>query len=95
MNCEAKDLAALTGELSTTVNLRPDGDAAQVAAELRRYLGSKRCLLFLDNVEDDQPGQLVPQTGKASVLVTSRSTKFRSLPMSSPSFLSCLAKQSV
>jgi tetratricopeptide (TPR) repeat protein len=72
LNCEGKDLAALTGELSTMLNLRPEGDATQVAAELRGYIGLKRCLLLLDNVEDDQPGQLVPLTGRASVLVTSR-----------------------
>jgi hypothetical protein len=71
VDCEKKDLAALTGDLTAQLGLRLEGDANQVAVELRRYLAAKRCLLLLDNVEDDGPGQLVPR-GRAAVLITAR-----------------------
>jgi tetratricopeptide (TPR) repeat protein len=71
LECQKKDLAALSGELSTILGLRLEGEAERVAAELRQYLSGKQCLLLLDNVEDDQPGQLVPG-GRAAALVTAR-----------------------
>lgn len=71
VDCQRKDLAALTGDLSMRVGLRLDGEPTRVAAELRQYLSTKRCLLLLDNVDDDRPGALVPE-GRASVLVTAR-----------------------
>jgi hypothetical protein len=72
LDCQQKDLAALTGELAMKLGLRLEGEAPQVAAELRQHLSTKRCLLLLDNVDDEQPGELVPG-GRAAVLVTSRS----------------------
>jgi tetratricopeptide (TPR) repeat protein len=72
LDCQSKDLAALTGELNQQLSLGLKGEAEQVAAGLRQYLSTKRCLLLLDNVEDDRPGELVPG-GRAAVLVTTRS----------------------
>jgi tetratricopeptide (TPR) repeat protein len=71
LDCQKKNLAALTGELASQLALRLEGDADQVAADLRRYLAAKRCLLLLDNVDDDQPGALAPG-GRAAVLATAR-----------------------
>jgi tetratricopeptide (TPR) repeat protein len=71
LNCQNKDLAVLTDELASLLGLRLEGQADQVAADLRRHLAAKRCLLLLDNVDDDQPCALVPG-GSATVLVTSR-----------------------
>jgi tetratricopeptide (TPR) repeat protein len=90
LDCEKKDLAALTGDLASQLGLRLDGDAVQVAAQLRRYLSPKRCLLFLDNVDDDQPGALAPE-GRAAVLLTSRHKNipfFADYPALSPEFFS-------
>jgi hypothetical protein len=71
VDCQKKDLAGLTGELSMRLGLRLEGEVDQVAKELRQFLSMKRCLLLLDNVEDNQPGALVPE-GRASVLITGR-----------------------
>ena len=71
LDCQKKDLAVLTGDLAARLGLRLEGQTAQVAADLRRHLARQRCLLLLDNVEDDQPSALVPG-GAAAVLVTSR-----------------------
>jgi hypothetical protein len=67
LDCQNKDLAALTGELAQQLGLRLTEEADQVAAELRQYLSAKRCLLLLDNVDDHRPGELVPG-GRAAVL---------------------------
>jgi tetratricopeptide (TPR) repeat protein len=71
LQCEKKDLAAMATELASLAGLRLEGEAVRVAAELRQYLSGKRCLLLLDNVENDQAGELVPG-GRASVVVTAR-----------------------
>ena len=71
LDCEKKDLAALTDDLAQQLGLRLNGEVSQVAQELRTYLSRRRRLLFLDGVEDDQPAALVPE-GLASVLLTSR-----------------------
>ncbi|MBS1874209.1 MAG: toll/interleukin-1 receptor domain-containing protein, partial [Acidobacteria bacterium] len=71
LDCQSRNLPAFVADLAAQVGLRMEGSAEQAAAELRLYLKRKRCLLLLDNVEDDQPGQLVPE-GRASVLATSR-----------------------
>jgi tetratricopeptide (TPR) repeat protein len=71
LDCQKKDLAALTGDLAALLDLRLEGQTEQVAADLRRHLARQPCLLLLDNVEDDQPSALVPG-GAAAVLVTSR-----------------------
>ncbi len=73
LDCQSKNLPALVADLASQVGLRMESEAEQAAAELRQYLSRKRCLLLLDNVEDGQPGQLVPE-GRASVLATSRET---------------------
>jgi hypothetical protein len=73
LDCQEKDLEALMRDLASQMGILLDihGKVDQAARDLRRYLSAKRCLLFLDNVESDEPGALLPE-GRAAVLVTSR-----------------------
>jgi len=85
--CQSSSLAAIAGELDRILALQLKGDLPEVVRELKLHCGGKRCLLILDNVEDESPGQLIPG-GAASVLVTTRITNLRFLrahrPLSLP-----------
>jgi tetratricopeptide (TPR) repeat protein len=71
LQCVGRDLAALSGDLAVQLGLKFDGDLETVLREQLAHCGQKRCLLVLDNVDDDAPGELIPG-GRASVLVTTR-----------------------
>jgi TIR domain/NB-ARC domain len=69
--CQRPSLASMAAELARQLGLKLEGDLPEVVRELRGVCGSKRCLLVLDNVEDETPAALIPG-GAASVLVTTR-----------------------
>jgi len=81
--CESSSLASLAAELARLLGLKLEGDLPRVVAELKQFCGGKRCLLILDNVEDESPGALIPG-GAASVLVTTRLTGLRFLRFHAP-----------
>src|SRR5947207_6958151 len=53
------------------LGLKVQGDLDQITRELKLHCQRKRYLLVFDNVENEEPGELVPG-GRSSVLVTSR-----------------------
>ena len=63
-----------------------EGDLAEVVRELKGVCARKRCLLVLDNVDGESPGELIPG-GAASVLVTTRSTNLKFLRFHKPQAL--------
>jgi tetratricopeptide (TPR) repeat protein len=71
LDCSGKTLAGIAAELERQIGLKFEGDLETLTADMRRYCAGRRCLIVLDNVEDDAPGILVPG-GRASVLVTTR-----------------------
>jgi tetratricopeptide (TPR) repeat protein len=81
--CQSSSLAAIAADLARLLGLKLEGDLPQVLRELRGFCGGKRCLLILDNVQDESPGELVPG-GAASVLVTTRLTNLRFLRFHEP-----------
>jgi len=81
--CQSGSLVALAGELSRQLGLRIEGDLDQVVRELRDYCAARRCLLVLDNVEEESPGELIP-SGAASVLITTRRVDLRFLQFREP-----------
>lgn len=71
LQCVGRDLAALASELAFQLGLKLEGELDKILHDLRAECGRKRCLLVLDNVEDESAGQLIPG-GRAAVLVTTR-----------------------
>jgi tetratricopeptide (TPR) repeat protein len=71
LHCVGRDLAALASELAFQLGLKLEGEMDKILHDLRAECGRKRCLLVLDNVEDEAAGQLIPGR-RASVLVTTR-----------------------
>ncbi len=69
--CQSSSLASIAAELARQLGLKLEGDLPEIVRKLKGVCGSKRCLLILDNVQDEAPGELIPG-GAASVLVTSR-----------------------
>lgn len=69
--CQSGSLAAIAGELALQLGLKMEGDLEQIVRELKNVCARKRCLLILDNVADESPGELIPG-GAASVLITTR-----------------------
>jgi tetratricopeptide (TPR) repeat protein len=74
--CQGRTLVQMAGELAWQLGLKLDGDLDFVLRQLNDHCASKRCLLVLDNVEDDTPVKLMP-AGRSSVLIT---TRFINLP---------------
>ena len=81
--CQSSSLASIAAELARQLGLKLEGDLPEVVRELKGVCGSKRCLLILDNVPDEAPGELVPG-GAASVLVTTRLANLRFLRFHQP-----------
>ena len=75
---QSSSLASIAAELDRQLGTRQKGDLPEIVRELKGVCASKRCLLILDNVQDESPGELVPG-GAASVLVTTRLTNLRFL----------------
>jgi tetratricopeptide (TPR) repeat protein len=71
VQCVGRDLAALASELASQLGVKLEGDLETILTQLRGECGRKRCLLVLDNVEDEAPGRMIPG-GRAAVLVTTR-----------------------
>ncbi|HYL76835.1 MAG TPA: TIR domain-containing protein [Bryobacteraceae bacterium] len=71
LQCVGRDLAALSSDLASQLGVNLEGDLEKILHHLRTECARKRCLLVLDNVDDEEPGRLVPD-GRASVLVTTR-----------------------
>jgi len=71
--CQDRTLAQMAGELAWQLGLKPEGELDVMVRELNRHCAQKRCLLVLDNVDDDASSRLIPG-GQTSVLVTTRLT---------------------
>jgi hypothetical protein len=86
---QGRTLVQMAGELAWQLGLLLDGELDSVVRQLTGYCASKRCLVVLDNVEDDTPARLMP-AGRTSVLITTRLTNLRFLrgyrPMNLPLF---------
>ena len=76
--CQSQSLATIASDLSRQLGLKVEGDIRPVVNELKHECARKRCLLILDNVEDETPGELIPG-GATSVLVTTRQPGLRFL----------------
>jgi tetratricopeptide (TPR) repeat protein len=76
--CRGRTLVQMAAELVWQLGLKLDGELDSVVRQLTGHCGSKRCLLVLDNVEDDTPAKLMP-AGRSSVLITTRFTNLRFL----------------
>jgi NB-ARC domain len=70
--CQQRSLAQIAGELAFQLGLKPEGDTDALVRELNSYCARKRCLLVLDNVDDETPAPLISTAGRASILVTTR-----------------------
>jgi len=81
--CQSSSLASIAAELSRLLGLKLEGDLPEIVRELKGVCGSKRCLLILDNVQDETAGELIPG-GAASVLVTTRLANLRFLRFHQP-----------
>ncbi|MGA2592591.1 MAG: TIR domain-containing protein [Bryobacteraceae bacterium] len=81
--CQSSSVASIAAELARLLGLKLEGDLPEVVRELKGVCGSKRCLLILDNVQDEAPGELIPG-GAASVLVTTRLGNLRFLRFHQP-----------
>jgi tetratricopeptide (TPR) repeat protein len=83
------NLRAIASDLERQLNLKLRKDTPDLVRDLKDTLSRKRCLLILDNVENEDPGQLIPG-GAASVLVTTRLNNLRFLrgrhPLNVPLF---------
>ncbi len=71
LSCQSQNLAAIATDLMRQLGLELTVDLPDLIRELKRVCLQKRCLLILDNVDDESPSQLIPG-GAASVLVTTR-----------------------
>ena len=69
--CQARTITQIAGELAWQLGLKLEGELDSTLHELNGHCARKRCLLILDNVEDDAPARLIPG-GLTSVLVTTR-----------------------
>jgi tetratricopeptide (TPR) repeat protein len=81
--CQSGSLASIAAELALQLGLKIEGDLPQVVRELKAWCAARRCLLILDNVDDESSSELVPG-GAASVLVTTRLSNLRFLRFRSP-----------
>ena len=81
--CHGRSLVQIAGELTIQLGLKLEGDVDTIVRELNGHSARKRCLLILDNVEDDAPAQLLPG-GRTSVLITTRLTDLTFLDFHKP-----------
>ena len=86
LSCESSSTSSIAAELARQLGLKLEGDLPEVVRELKGICARKRCLLILDNVEDESPGELIPG-GAASVLVTTRLTNLQFLRFHQPQAL--------
>ena len=54
--CQSSSLAGIAAELARLLGLKLEGDLPEVVRELKGVCGGKRCLLILDNVQDNRRG---------------------------------------
>jgi tetratricopeptide (TPR) repeat protein len=83
VDCRGKGLAAITGSVGEKIGIQFEGDAVAVAARQKQWLEARRCLLYLDNVENNDPAPLIPE-GRASVLVTANGPSIDFLALAPP-----------
>jgi tetratricopeptide (TPR) repeat protein len=81
--CQSLDIPYLVGELARQLGMKLEGDPETSMRDLLERFASKRCLLILDNVEDEAPGRLIPG-GSSSVLITTRRTDLSFLDLYKP-----------
>jgi hypothetical protein len=89
--CQVRTLVQMAGELAWQLGLKLDGELDSVVRQLTGHCASKRCLLILDNVEDDASARLMP-AGRTSVLITTRLTNLRFCAFTHRSVCRCLRK---
>jgi len=87
--CQSGSLNAIVSDLERQLGLKLQTDAATMLRDLKEICSQKRCLLILDNVDNEAPAELIPG-GAASVLVTTRHHNLRFLrghhPLNLPLF---------
>ena len=71
LSCVSGNLASISSELARLMGLEQDRDTPENVRQLNSHLAARRCLLVLDNVEVEEPSELIPGGG-ASVLITTR-----------------------
>jgi hypothetical protein len=76
--CQGRTRVQIAGEPAYQQGLKLDGELDAIIRQLTSHCARKRCLLILDNVEEDTPAQLVPG-GRTSVLITTRLPNHRFL----------------
>lgn len=69
--CQGRTLVQMAGELAWQLGLKLDAEIDATVQQLTSHCARKRCLLVLDNVENDTPAKLMP-AGRSSVLITTR-----------------------
>ena len=90
--CQSLSLPLIASELQRLLGLKLEGDLDSIVRELKGACSRKRCLLILDNVEDEEPGKLIPGGG-ASVLVATRAKDLRFLRLYKPLELPVFTEQ--
>ena len=88
LSCRGRTLVQIAGDLAWQLGLKLDSEPDDILRQLQDQCSRKRCLLVLDNVEDDTAAQLL-LGGRSSVLITTRlhHLKFLRLqPLHLPSF---------
>jgi len=78
LTCQQRSLVQIAGELAFQLGLKLDGDIDNIVHELNGHCAQKRCLLVLDNVDDETSAPLFAG-GRTSVLITTRFTNLRFL----------------
>jgi len=83
LQCDSNSLTAIASDLERLLDLKLGADLETLVRDLKHRLSQKRCLLILDNVDGEAPGQLIPN-GAASVLITTRRHDLRFLRLHPP-----------
>ena len=53
--CQSGSLSAIAGELERQLDLKLQKDLAETVRDLKDFCAKKRCLLILDNVDNEAP----------------------------------------
>jgi tetratricopeptide (TPR) repeat protein len=81
--CQGRSLVQMAGELAWQFGLQLDGELDTILRQLNDHCARWRCLLVLDDVEDETPAQLMAG-GRSSVLITTRFNNLRFLRLLQP-----------
>jgi tetratricopeptide (TPR) repeat protein len=90
--CQGQTLVQKAGELAWQLGMKLDGELDAIIRQLTSHCASKRCLLVLDNVEEDTPARLMPG-GRTSVVITTQLGNLRFLRFYKPLGLPLFTEQ--